>query len=105
MLALQQHDGLPLSSLKAPVDALRFRYHFGAQVVIALDVGAARRAYLHESEFPLIAWILFEEALNRQEALQNALGVVDAVDPNAHIGGFHAQAAQERGAVGRSFSL
>src|SRR5882762_5812758 len=92
VLALKEHDGLPLSSLEAPVNSFRLGLHFGEQVVIALDVRPARSSNLHEREFSLIAGEFFEKPFDRQEPLENPLGVIDAIDTNTHEGCFHTEA-------------
>src|SRR5258708_11552404 len=97
VLALKKHNRLPLPSLEAPVDAFRLGLHLGEQIVIALDVRPTRSSNLHEREFSLIAGILFEEPLNSQKALQNAFGVIDAVDADAHECRLHAQTSQQAG--------
>src|ERR1700732_2945629 len=94
VLALEKHNGVPLSSLETPIDAFRLGFHFGEQVVIALDMCPARSSDLHECEFPLIAGEFLEESLDRKEPLKNSLGIVDAIDTNSHERRLHAQAPQ-----------
>ena len=94
VLAIQKDDRLPLSALETPVDALRFGFHFGQQIVIALDVGAAGRSDLDEGELALIAGIFFKKALDGKKALEDSLCVVDAVDSDSDVGRIDPQAAQ-----------
>src|ERR1039457_7305285 len=77
VLALKEHNGLPLAALESPIDAVRLGLHVREQVRITLDVRAAGRSDLHEREFSLIGRIFLQEPLNREEPLQNSLGVVD----------------------------
>ncbi len=64
--------------------------------MVALDVSAAGGTDLDEGEDPLIGRILLQEALNRKKPFHNPLGVVEAVDANAHRGGFDAEGLQQR---------
>ena len=82
VLPVQVNDGLPLIGLEFPVDALGLGLHLRLKVVVALDVRAAGRANLHKRKHTLVARILFEEAFDGEETLENALGVVDAIDTN-----------------------
>ena len=85
MMPVQKHDGLPVSGFKFPVDAFSFCFHLGHQIVITLDVGATRRANLHEGELADEGRIFFEETLDAYEALGKTLGVIDAIDANSEI--------------------
>jgi len=95
VLALEENDGLPVAVLEAPIDTIGLGFDLREQIVIALDVSAAWRPDLHKSEFSLIAGIFLEEALDGEKALENSLGVVDAVDADAHERRLYANAAQE----------
>src|SRR5450631_28617 len=92
VLPVQQDDRLPLIGLESPVDAVRLRLHLRLQVVITLDVGAARSANLNERKDALIARILFQKALDGQKAFQNPLRIVHPVDAYAHQSGLDTQA-------------
>src|ERR1700691_5505161 len=99
VLALQKHDRLPVSTLKSPIDAIRLGFHFGEQVMVAFDMGTAGGPDLNKSKFPLIAGIFFEEPLNRQEALENTLCIVHAIDATPHERSLNAQIAQQSGTI------
>src|SRR5690242_1002017 len=89
VLPVQEDNRLPLGSLKAPVDAFGFDFDISQEVVIALDMGAAGSANLDKGEFFPIDRVLLEQPLNGQKALQNALGVIDAIHSHPEEQGFH----------------
>src|SRR6266568_3276676 len=99
MLAVQQDDGFPLVGLETPVDTLRFRLHFCLQIVIALDVCTAWRSDLHEREDALITRILLEETFDREKALENTLGVIEAINADTHQSRFYSQRFQKSAAL------
>ena len=99
VVALAEDDGLPLRGLEAPVDALGFGVNLGQEIVVALDVGAAGRADLHEGEAALVARILFQKTLDRPEAFEDSLGVIDAVNAHAEQQSFDAQLLDQGGAL------
>src|SRR5260370_41815612 len=74
VVALAQDDGLPVVGLEAPVDAVGDGLNLSQKIMVALDVGAAGRADLHESELLLIARIFFEKALDGPEAFEGSTG-------------------------------
>src|SRR5207248_644868 len=71
VLALEEHDGLPLAFLEAAIDARGLFFDFDHEVLIALDAGAAGSADLHESELAAIDGMLFEEPLDAAKTLGN----------------------------------
>ena len=99
VLAVQEHDGLPVAGLEAAVDAFGFLEHFLHQILIAPDVRAAGRADLHERELAPVGGILFEKALDGAEALRNALGVIDAIDADAQKRSAHAELVEQADAL------
>src|SRR5271167_792322 len=98
MVALQKHDRLPMPSLKARVDALRFGADFLQKLLVAWNIRAAWSADLHKGKGLLVGGIQFQEALNPVKTLQDALGVIDAVDANSQKRCFDAKFGAERGA-------
>jgi hypothetical protein len=67
--------------------------------VITLDVRATGRSDFDEGKFPLITGIFLEESFDGQKAFENSLGVVDAIDADAHEGCFNSQTTQQSGAL------
>src|SRR5689334_13110222 len=80
VMEIAQNDWLPFCVLQGTVDAFGFGYNLVHEVVVALDVGTTRRTDLNERELPLVVRILVQETLNALEALENAFGVVNAID-------------------------
>ena len=71
-------------SLPEPlVDAGRQLLHHFVQFLVALDLGAARRGQLSETESAAEFRVPLEQQLNRQQAFLDALGVVQPVDADA----------------------
>src|SRR5580765_4454648 len=103
MLTVQKNNGLPVICAEPPVDAIHLGLHLGLQIMVALDVSTARSPDLNKRENALIARIFFEEPLYCQESLENPLGVVEAVDSNAHQCSFDSESLQQGSAkfVGR----
>src|SRR5580700_5305916 len=91
VVPLQKTDRSPPGRLKAVVDALRLHLDLHHESGIAIDLRAARSAHLNEGKLPAIAGELFQEALDPAEALQDSLGVVDAVNPDAEEHRFNVQ--------------
>ena len=83
VMPVEQNDRPPATGGKAAVDAVGLGGHFLEKLLVARDVGAARRANLHEGEAALVSGIEFEKALDAAEAFMNSLGVVDAIDADA----------------------
>src|SRR5689334_12929204 len=107
MMARQHGDGPPSIAGKAAIDARGFAFHLGHEVVIARNAAAAGCANLHESEQANVTGIFFEEALDAAEALDDPLGVVDAVDADAEEARLDAEVFQKSGAraIGRILTL
>src|SRR5215467_11005951 len=78
VLPVKKNNGSPFVLLKAPVDATGLHFDLSFQIVIALQVRAARSADLHESKLPLISGIFFQQPFDRKKALEDPLGVVQA---------------------------
>src|SRR5579864_3617428 len=83
-MPFQKDDGFPGTSLETPVDSFRFRFDISKQVMVTLDVSAARSADLQEAKLALISRPLLQHALDRQEPFQYSLGVVHAIDTHTH---------------------
>ena len=99
VVALQQHDRLPLIGHEEPADAIGFRFYIGVELQIALDLHAAGSTYLHEREFPLIIGVLLEKAFDSAEAFENSFGVIHAVHAHTHELRLYADPGQQRGAI------
>src|SRR5690242_12534918 len=84
MVTLEKDYWPPAPRLEPRVDSLGLSRDLVEQTLITIDVRAARRANLHKCEAPLIRRIQLEEELDGAEALENAFGVVDAIDANSH---------------------
>src|SRR5580765_2324214 len=80
---LQQLNRTPPGGAEPPVDAIGLDLHVHQQILVALDPRAAWRADLHEGEAAAIVGILLEEPLDAEEALEDALRVVDPIDARA----------------------
>ena len=65
--------------LSVPVNAFGFGFHIGKEIVITLNVRSAWSANLYKGELPLIDGVFLQHSLNRQETLQDALGVINAI--------------------------
>ena len=78
-----QHDRRPAAAREALVDPVGERAHLRLELLVLLDAGARRRADLHEREAADPLRLELEQALDRAEALEDALGVVDPVDADA----------------------
>ena len=84
-----KHDGLPPRRLEAVVDALRLRIDFLEQIPVAVDVGPAGRADLHEGEPPAVTRIQFEKPFQGAEPLQDSFGVIDTIHPDSQMRSFN----------------
>src|SRR5208282_3474045 len=69
-------------------------------IVIAFEVAATWSANLHECELALIGRIFLQKTLDGQKALQNALGVVDAVHAHTHEGSLNPHGFEQSGTFG-----
>src|SRR5947208_15471492 len=98
MVLLAKHDGFPARRLEARVDALRFYTDLIEKILIALNVRAARGTDLHESQPLLVSGIGLEKTLQGAEALEDSLGVVNAIDTHAEGRGRHAHWWAQRAA-------
>ena len=85
VVSFQKHDRLPVSGLESPIDAFRLALDLRNQFLIAIDMGTARRADLHEREAALIGGVLIQESLDAAEPLWNSLGIVQAIDADAEV--------------------
>src|SRR5580658_3632657 len=79
VVAVQEYDGLPIVGLKAAINAFGFLDGLFHQVVIALNVRAARGADLHKRKLAPVSRTFFEEPLNGAEFFRDALRVIHAV--------------------------
>src|SRR5712692_9593254 len=98
MVLLAKHDGFTARRLEARIDAVRFGANFVEEILVALNVRAAGRADLRESEPLLVGGVELEEALEGAEALQDSLGVVHAIDSHSEERGLDVHFGAERGA-------
>src|SRR5690349_3534982 len=99
VLATEHDDGTPAAIAEAVVDALRFGFDGVLEVGVLLDVAAGGSADLHEGELALVAGVALEEGLDGEEALEDALGVVEAIDADAEEGGLDAELVEDRAAL------
>ena len=83
VVAIQEHQGLPVAGLETPVDAFGFGENLLHQILVTPYVGPAGRTDLDESQFAPISGILFKKALEGAEAFRNALGVIDPIDAHS----------------------
>src|SRR5260370_14960337 len=83
MVLLAKHNRFPARRLEARVDALRFGANFIEEVPVALNVRAAWRTDLHECEPLLVSGVEFEKTLEGAEALEDSLGIVNAIDTHS----------------------
>ena len=67
-------------------------------MLITIDLGAAGGANLHKRKAALVGGVKFEKVLDASEALQNSLGVVEAIDADPQQACFDAEFGAERGA-------
>jgi hypothetical protein len=95
VLAAEHDDGPPAAVAETVVDALRFGFDGVLELGVLLNVAAGGRADLHEGELALVARVALEEGLDGLEALDDALGVVEAVDADAEEGGFDAELIED----------
>src|SRR3984893_5021925 len=99
MMALEKDDGLPAAGLEAGVDAFGFGGELAEQILVAVNVGAAGRADLDKGKAALVRRIKLEEEFDGAEALENAFGVVNAIDANSNERGADAELIAQRGAL------
>src|ERR1700720_4118991 len=99
VMPFQKHDWFPAAGLEPRVDTFSFSGDFVQKVLVALNVSAARSADLHEGEAAVIGRVLLQEGLDPPEALENALGVIDAIDSDAEQSSFYPQLFAQRGAL------
>jgi len=69
---------------KRPVDAFGLRLNLGEEIVIALDVGSARRPDFDEGKLPPVGRVPVKEPFESPQTFGNSLGVINAVDANPH---------------------
>src|SRR5690242_20859436 len=95
VLSAEHDDGTPAAVAETVVDALGFVFDGTLEVRILLDVGTGGRADLHEGELALVARVALEEGLDGVEALDDSLGVVEAIDAYAEECGFNAELVEQ----------
>jgi hypothetical protein len=81
-------DGFVALAAEAGVDAGRGLFHRLVELPIVFDEAAAGRCQLHEGEATDVGGKAFEQAFDGEEALFDALGVVEAIDTHAEDGVF-----------------
>src|ERR1700730_8818934 len=99
MVFLEKHQRFPSRRLKSGVDAFGFAADFGQEILVALDVRAAGRSDLHESETLLVGRVQFEKTLESAETLENPFRVVHAVNANAQKGSLNIHFSAQSGAL------
>src|SRR5487761_2756061 len=80
-----EHDGRRPLAREAAVDARGHGAHLRFVMLIFLDAGARRRGDLDKGEAADPLRIGLEQALDGAEALDDALGVVEAIDTDAEL--------------------
>src|ERR1051326_6765346 len=85
MMAMPKPDRPPFAGLQTSIDARSLGFDALQEIVVLRDIRAARSADLNETEFLPVLRILVEESLDSAEALEDSLGVVDAIDTDADI--------------------
>src|SRR5260370_41069404 len=98
MVLLAKYDGFPARGLEAGVDAVRFGANFVEEILVAFNVRAAGRADLHEREPLLVGGVELEQTLEGAEALEDSLGVTDAIDTNPEERSLDVHLGAKRGA-------
>src|SRR5579871_6197314 len=91
VMLLEQNDGFPAIVLETGVDSLCFSDHFVEELLIARNIRTAGSRDFDERKAAMIRRMKFEKALDTAETLQNAFGVIDAVDAHTEERSFHAE--------------
>ncbi len=84
-LALDELDGFPSRGFEFAVDSLDCFFHLDTQIDVAGNARTAGRGDLDENDFFQVPRMLFEKKLKGQQALDNALSVVHAIDAQQHL--------------------
>ncbi len=95
----ERNDRPPAADAKAAVDAVGFGADFVEKLFVTRNVCAAGSADLHQGEAALINGIHFQEAFDAAEALDDALGVVEAIDTDSEKRCFDAEFGTESAAL------
>src|SRR6266850_5924897 len=82
MVALEEDNRFPAAGLETRVDAVGLSGNLVQQILIALDIGTAGRSDLDKGKVALVGRVKLEKKLDGPDALENALGVVDAINAN-----------------------
>src|SRR5258708_21858779 len=90
-MPLEENDWFPAARVEARIDALAFGGDRVEQCLVALDLCADRRADLHEQKARVICAIQCQKMFDPAEALENSLGVIDAIHADTHHGSFDAE--------------
>src|SRR5712671_4429302 len=99
MVAFEEDNRFPAASLETRVDAVGLSGNLVQQILIALDVGAARRSDLDKGKAALVGRVKLEKKLDGPEALKNALGIVDAIDSDPEKLSRNVQLITDRGSL------
>ena len=98
LVLADQHDRLPAVHGEAAVDPLQFALRLLLQRLVRGQLAARRRRDLEECQSPAPLRVFLEQTLEREEALQDALGEVPALDADADAQvAAQAQALHDRG--------
>ncbi|OQA40678.1 MAG: hypothetical protein BWY49_00735 [Candidatus Omnitrophica bacterium ADurb.Bin314] len=85
MVFFKKKDRLVIPFLKTLVDSFNKFLNLFQMVLITSDQGPGRRAQLDKDKLSLEIGVLLENPLDRAEALEQALGVVDAVNTDPDL--------------------
>src|SRR6267142_4056595 len=99
MVALKEHKRFPAAGLEARVDAFGLDGDLVQQILIALDVGATGRSDLDKCKAALVGRVKLEKKLNGAEALENAFGVIHAINANSEKFSTNLQLITNRGSL------
>src|SRR5579859_6378071 len=104
MMLLQQHDGFPSAGLESRVNSLGFGSDFFKEMLVAVDLRAARRANLHKREAVLVVRIEIQEIFDSAETLDDSFRVVHPIHAHAEQASIHTQLVQKcRALLARGF--
>src|SRR5260370_10019590 len=96
VLAVLKNHWFPLAAFETGVDPVGFSLNLGLEISISLDAATSGRTYLDEGELLLVSRVSLKKQLDRLEALDDPLGVVQAIDTQAKEGCFAPQLTDQR---------
>ena len=83
---------------EAGINAVGLSFDLQLKVGVSLDAGAAGSAYLDEGELTLVAGVSLKKAFDGLESLEDALGVIDAINADAEERCLDSQLSEQRAA-------